>query len=48
MTKVEIGIYKTYNNEYLALGISGYKMKKIKDNDKYILGIKVKNKDQNK
>ncbi len=42
--KIEIGIYKTYSNEYFALGISGYKMRKIKDNDKYILAIKIRNK----
>ena len=41
--KVEIGIYKNYK-EYFALGISGYKMRKIKDNDKYILAIRIRNK----
>ncbi len=42
--KIEIGIYKTYSNEYFALGISGYKMRKIKDNDKHTLAIKIRNK----
>ena len=43
MKKVEIGLYKSYK-EYFALGISGYKMRKTKDDDKYILAIKVRNK----
>ncbi len=43
MTKVEIGVHLTYS-EYFSLGISGYKMREIRDNDKHILAIKIINK----
>ncbi|MEK6817404.1 MAG: hypothetical protein AABX80_01255 [Nanoarchaeota archaeon] len=41
MEKVEIGIYKNHR-EYFALGIFGYKMKEVKNNDKYCLGLKIR------
>lgn len=40
--KVEIGIYRTYH-EYYALGISGYKMRKIKNEDKHCLAFEIRN-----
>lgn len=43
MKKVEIGIYRTYG-EYFALGISGYKMREIKNNDKHCLAFEIRNK----
>ena len=43
MKKFEIGIYKTYC-EYFALGISGYKMKEIKNKDKHCLAFEIRNK----
>src|SRR3989344_6330576 len=42
MEKVEIGIYRSYN-KYFALGISGYKMKKISNEDKYSLAFEIRN-----
>ena len=42
MEKVEIGIYKSYQ-EYFALGISGYKMRKIRNKDKYCLAFEIRN-----
>ncbi|MBI2056960.1 hypothetical protein HYT91_01770 [Candidatus Pacearchaeota archaeon] len=42
MKKVEIGIYKNFK-EYFAKGISGYKMKEVKNTDKYSLGIQIRN-----
>ncbi len=42
MKKVEIGIYKNHK-EYFALGISGYNFRKIKDEDKHCLALKIKN-----
>ena len=42
MEKVEIGVGKFYN-EYFALGISGYKMKKIRNKDKYSLAFGIRN-----
>ena len=47
MKKVEIGIYKFYN-KYFALGISGYKMKKISNRDKYSLAFEIRNRLNNK
>ena len=47
MEKVEIGIYKSYN-KYFALGISGYKMKKISNRDKYSLAFEIRNRLNNK
>ena len=47
MEKVEIGIGKFYNN-YFALGISGYKMKKISNKDKYSLAFEIRNRLNNK
>ncbi|MDP2672284.1 MAG: hypothetical protein Q8O84_00530 [Nanoarchaeota archaeon] len=43
MKKAEIGIYKNYK-EYFAFGISGYRMKEIKDEDKYTLAFKIRDK----
>ena len=43
MKKVEIGIYKNFK-EYFAFGISGYKMTAIKDEDKYTLAFKIRDK----
>lgn len=42
MGKVEIGIYKSYK-EYFALGISGYKMREIKNEDKHCLAFEIRN-----
>ena len=47
MEKVEIGIYRSYN-KYFALGISGYKMKKISNTDKYSLAFEIRNNLNNK
>ena len=43
MRKVEIGIYRDYKR-YFALGISGYKMREIKNEDKYCLAFVIRNK----
>ena len=43
MKKIVIGIYRNYK-EYFALGISGYKMREIKNNDKYCLAFEIRNK----
>ena len=42
MKKAEIGIYKSYN-KYFALGISGYKMNEISNEDKNCLAFEIRN-----